>query len=96
MSKRTKGASVYAVRAVERVMSDGKERDFGEIVEAIHDLPLLPKRSSAKKYQVPTRGELNHISKKLGLTVTRQTRHYDGVVDGKRVILSRQRTVYRK
>lgn len=77
-------------------MSDGKERDFGEIVEAIHDLPSLRNASSAKRCQVPTRNELIHIGRKLGFTVTKQARHYDGIVDGKRVILSRQVRVYRK
>ena len=96
MTKKRKGTSIHAFRAVERVMSDGKERDFGEIVEAIHDLPLFRNASSAKKNQVPTLAEMGQISKKLGFTVTRQTRLYDGIVDGERVIFSRRVAVYRK
>ena len=99
MTKAKKGTSSHAVRAVERVMSDGKERDFGEIVEAIHDLPQEEGSGTiyrTRARQIPSRTEMGRIGMKLGFTVTRQTRHYEGIEDGVRVIYSKRVAVYRK
>ena len=88
------GTSIHAIRAVERVMSDGQPRDFGEIVEAIYDLAQLKIVASVGHSSIPTRDEIGHIGKKLGFTVTRQTRHIDGIVDGVRVRFPKQVRVY--
>jgi hypothetical protein len=93
MNKR-KGTSKYALEAVKRVMSDGKERDFGEIVEAIYELPRPSFPTTIRHSQVPTRDELGWIGMKLGFTVTRQTRHYDGIVDGVRITVPKRVNVY--
>lgn len=76
-------------------MSDGKERTLAEIVEAIYDLPQPKTFKTVRRSQIPTVTEMGRIGKKLGFTVTKQARHYDGIVDGKRVIYSKQVTVYR-
>ena len=89
------GTSSHAVRAVKRVMSDGQPRDFSEIVEAIQDLPQecgTIYRTRAR--QIPTSTEMGQIGKKLGFTVTRQTRHIEAIVDGERVTFSKRVAVY--
>ena len=89
----------HAVRAVERVMSDGHPRNFSEIVEAIYDFPQEEGRGTiyrTRAKQIPTQAEMGRIGKKLGFTVTRQTCYFDGVVDGVRITYSKRVVVYQK
>lgn len=88
------GTSIHAIRAVERVMSDGQPRDFCEIVEAIQDLAQSKTAVSVGHSLIPTRDEIGSIGKKLGFTVKRQTRYIDGIVDGVRVQFPKQVRVY--